>query len=123
MKPGVGALAMRLVDEGTASRDGMALADELERLGASIGGGGGGEISFVSLSALTPTLGPALAIFTDVVQNPAFRDADFQREKARQVAAIQSAKRQPAAIAGRVLQPLLYGPEHPGSGSGPTHPP
>jgi zinc protease len=113
MQPGVGALAMRLVDEGTTTRDGMALADELERLGASISAGGGGEVSFVSLSALSPTLRPALAIFADVIQNPAFRDADFQREKARQVAAIQSAKRQPAAIASRVLQPLLYGPDHP----------
>jgi zinc protease len=112
-KPGVAALAMRVLDEGTTTRDGMVLADDLERLGASIGAGGGGELSFVSLSALTPTLRPALAIFTDVIQNPAFREADFEREKARQIAAIQSAKRQPEAIAGRVLSPLLYGASHP----------
>jgi len=113
MRPGVGALAMRLLDEGTTTRDGMVMADELERLGASISAGGGGEVSFVSLSALSPTLRPALSIFADVVQNPAFRDADFQREKARQIAAIQSSKREPAVVASRVLQPLLYGPEHP----------
>jgi zinc protease len=113
MKPGVGALAMRVLDEGTTTRDGMALADELERLGASRATSGGGEVSVVSLSALTPTLKPGLAIFADVVQNPAFRAADFERERARQVAAIQSAKRQPTAIAGRVLSPLLFGPDHP----------
>jgi predicted Zn-dependent peptidase len=40
---------------------------------------GGGEQSTISLSALKPTLDPALAIFADVICNPAYWQADVDR--------------------------------------------
>jgi zinc protease len=110
---GTGGLAMALLDEGTMTREGLALSEELARLGATLQTAGGGESSVVQMQALKPTLDPALAIFADVVQNPAFREADFKREQARAIAQLQSAKRQPGAVANRVLAPILFGQAHP----------
>ncbi len=112
-KAGTGTLAVSLLDEGTTTRDSLALADELARLGALVGAGGGGDQSTVSLSALKPTLDPALALFADVIRNPAYRQADVDRVKAQQAAAIRAQRLQPASIANRVMSRVIYGPAHP----------
>jgi zinc protease len=112
-KPGTGGLALALVDEGTTTRDSLALADQLVRIGATVNAGGGGEQSTVSLSALTPTLDQALAIYADVIRNPAYRQADVERVKSQQAAAIRAQRLQPATIANRVLSTIIYGPSHP----------
>ena len=112
-KAGTGALAVNLLDEGTTTRDALTLGDELARLGAIVNAGGGGEQSRVSLSALKPTLEASLALFADVVRNPAYRQADVDRVKAQQAAAIRAQRLQPASIANRVLSRIIYGPAHP----------
>jgi zinc protease len=112
-KPGVGGMALSLMDEGTTTRDLQTITDQLTRLGATVNAGGGGETSTVSLSALKPTLDPALDIFADVIRNPAYRAADLERAKTQQMASIRSSRSQPGAIANRVLSRVIYGPNHP----------
>ncbi len=113
LKAGTGGITLSLLDEGTKTRDSQQLADTLTLLGAELFAGGGGEQSSVQLSALKATLDPSLAVYADVVQNPAFRQADVDRVKTQQINAIRSAKLQPASIAGRVLSQLVYGRDHP----------
>ncbi len=113
ISPATTGLALSLMDEGTTTRDTMALADQLTRIGATVRAGGGGEQATVSLSALKPTLDPALAIFADVVRNPAFKQADVDRVKQQQISAIRAQRLQPAAIANRVVSRLIFGEGHP----------
>jgi zinc protease len=112
-KEGTAALMGNLLDEGTATRTGLQIADELDRMGASLGTAAGGQVANVELTALTPTLDPALAIFADVIRNPAFTDADFKRLQAQQVQAVRQGLRDPNSIASRVLNRELFGAEHP----------
>ncbi|WP_328597936.1 M16 family metallopeptidase [Croceibacterium soli] len=100
-------------DEGTGSRTANELAEEQERLGATIGAGAGLDRSSVSLAALTPNLGPSLDLLADVVRNPGFKPQDIERLRGQQLAAIASELTQPNGLAGRALPPLLYGPDHP----------
>ena len=113
VKPGTGPLAMNLLDEGTTTRTGEQLVNALGGLGATMSSGGGGETSFVSLSALKPIVPDALAIFADVVQHPAFAQTDFDRLKGQTVAGIASAKQDPSSEARRLLSALLFGAGHP----------
>src|SRR3546814_3182440 len=92
LKPGTGALAMNLLDEGTTTRTGDQLVEELGGLGTRLSSGGGGETSVVSFSALKPTLLPSLRIFADVVLHPAFAPKDFDRLKEQILAGIAAAK-------------------------------
>lgn len=113
---GTGAFAAALMDEGTKTRTGDQLSDQLGAIGASVGSGGGGENSVVSLSAIKPTLREALAIYADVVLNPAYRVVDVDRAKASSLAALTSAKQDGAKAAARLSGSLLYGKDSPYGG-------
>ena len=60
--------------------------------------GGGGESSTVEFSALKPTLDQVMAIWADVLRNPAFNEPDFKRVQAQTVQALQGQLRDPASI-------------------------
>ena len=121
-KLGTSSFAMALLDEGTSELDSIEIARRSERLGARIGAGSGLDSSTVSLNALSSELTPSLALFADIVRNPAFREADVERIRGQWLADIAQEKTQPVGIALRTLPPLLYGDKHaygiPFTGSG-----
>lgn len=110
--PGTADLALDMMDEGTTGRSALEISAELDRLGARLGTGSNLDMSTVSLSALRENLDASLELFADVVLNPAFPEADFQRLKQQQMAAIQREKAQPVTMALRVFPALLYGEDH-----------
>ena len=110
--PGTAELAMALLDEGTARRSALQISEELALLGASLGTGSDLDASYVSLSALKDKLEAALDIYADVILNPSFPEADFQRLLKLQLAQIQQEKSSPFTMALRVVPGLLYGPGH-----------
>jgi predicted Zn-dependent peptidase len=120
--PGTSAFTMAMLDEGTSTLDSLEIARREERLGAEISAGSGLDTSSVSLSALTSQLAPSLALYADIVRNPAFRDDDIARVRGQWLARIAQEKTQPRGLALRTLPPLLYGEGHayaiPFTGSG-----
>ena len=119
---GTSAFAMAMLDEGTRELDSLEIARRSERLGAEISAGSGLDSSTVRLNALRSQLEPSLALYADIVRNPAFRDADIARIRGQWLARIAQEKTQPTGLALRVLPPLLYGKGHayaiPFTGSG-----
>jgi zinc protease len=113
---------MEMLDEGTATMDALEISDELLRLGAQLTSGANLDFSVVGLSALKENLDESLAIYADVILNPAFAPAELERLKALQLAGIQQEKNSPEDMALRVLPRLLYGEGHayslPMTGSG-----
>ena len=110
--PGTAELALALLDEGTVRRSALQISEELALLGASLGTGSDLDASYVSLSALKDKLDAALDIYADVILNPSFPEADFQRLLKLQLAQIQQEKSSPFTMALRVVPGLLYGPGH-----------
>jgi len=112
-----------MLDEGTRSRDAIAIAEEQERLGASINVGAGLDSTFVSLDTLSSNLAPSLALMADIVRNPAFAPAEVERVRDQRIAGIAQEENSPFLLAMRALPPLIYGANHPygapmtGSGS------
>ena len=119
---GTSAFTMAMLDEGTKELDSLEIARRAERLGAVISAGSGLDSSGVSLGALVSELEPSLALFADIVRNPAFRDADIERIRGQWLAGIAQEKTRPSGLALRTLPPLLYGDGHayaiPFTGSG-----
>ena len=113
---GLAALAMNLMDEGTASMSSQELAEAQERLGAQIGTGNSADRSLATLSALSANLGPSLDILADVVRNPAFAPAEVERVKAQTLTGIAQLQKDPTRVGNRVLPTALYGPAHPYGG-------
>jgi zinc protease len=121
-QPGTAALAMNMLDEGTKSKNAIDISKELASLGATLATGSNLDTSTVALSTLKTTLDRALNLYADVILNPAFPQADFDRLKKLQIATIQREKSQPIQMALRVFPGLLYGTGHaygnPFTGSG-----
>ncbi|MAW99387.1 MAG: peptidase M16 [Sphingomonas sp.] len=110
---GTQSFMLSLLDEGTTRLTGVQIAEEQERLGATLSASGSMDSSGVYLSALTPNLAPSLGLMADVVRNPAFRPADVDRVRAQQLASIAEEMKSPIGIALRTLPPLLYGEKYP----------
>ncbi len=94
---------MAMLDEGTRTLDSLEIARREERLGAQIGAGSGLDTSSVSLSTLSSQIKPSLALYADIVRNPAFRDDDIARIRGQWLARIAQEKTQPRGLALRTL--------------------
>ena len=110
--PGTASLAMEMLDEGTTSRDALQISEELQGLGARVGTGSNLDLSNITLSTLSEHVDGALDIYTDIILNPSFPEADFERLKAQQLARIQREKVSPTQMALRVFPLILYGNDH-----------
>ncbi len=119
---GVSSFAMSAMDDGTESRSGIEISEELSSLGATLSSGAGLDTSTVRMSALKDKLDPSLDLLADVIKNPAFAEDEVERLRKRWLAAIDREKAQPVQLALRLLPPLLYGKGHaygiPFTGSG-----
>jgi len=120
--PGTATMAMRMLQEGTAKRTSLQMSEQLDLLGANLNAGANLDSSTVRLSALKMNLDASLDIFADVILNPAFPQAEFERIQKQQSAAIEREKSEPFSMALRVFPTLIYGKGHayamPFTGSG-----
>jgi zinc protease len=110
---GAQAMMLDLLDEGTTTRNANQLAEEEERLGASITVGASMDRTSADLSTVTANLTPGLTLLADVVRNPAFAPSEIERIRASRLSGLASEKTNPNAIAARALPPLIYGADSP----------
>ena len=110
---GLHTLAVGLLEEGTANLSSKQIAEEQERLGATVSASGSADRTTVSLSALTANLAPSLDLLADVVKNPAFAETEVERVRAQLLTGIAQETKDPSGIARRTLPPILFGADHP----------
>ncbi|MBV8569848.1 MAG: insulinase family protein, partial [Acidobacteriaceae bacterium] len=110
--PGAARLTSALLTGGTSRRTALEISDELLALGAQLNSGCNLDTSTVFLSALKPALDESLDLYADVVLNPVFPEADFERQRQLQLAAIANEKVTPLQMALRALPPILFGSKH-----------
>ncbi|TAL72636.1 MAG: insulinase family protein [Rhodanobacter sp.] len=111
-KLGTASFTARLMNESTQKLDSVEIAKARQRLGAITSVGCGLDTCVASLNALNDQLAPSLALFADIVRNPAFKAADIERVRGQWLADIAQEKTQPVGLALRTLPPLLYGSGH-----------
>jgi predicted Zn-dependent peptidase len=106
-------MVVSLLDEGTPTRSSQQIAEEKERLGASLEASGSADRTMVTLSALSANLAPSLDLMADIVRNPAFNPAEVERVRSQLVTAVQQARTNPNAMAQRAFMAQLFGASHP----------
>jgi predicted Zn-dependent peptidase len=121
-KLGTASFTTTLMNESTKDLDSVEVAKRKQRLGAITRIGCGLDSCSAALNALNDQLQPSLALFADIVRNPAFKSEDIERVRGQWLAGIAQEKTQPTALALRTLPPLIYGANHaygiPFTGSG-----
>jgi zinc protease len=110
---GLADLTADMLDEGTKSRNALAIADDLATLGASLGTNAGWDATSLSVTSLSENLDKALAIWADVLLAPAFDEKELARVRDNLVTGLKRRKDSPPAIAALTFSRVLYGQDHP----------
>ncbi len=110
--PGTARLGSTLLTGGTNRRSALEISEEAQSLGAQLSTGCNLDMATIYLSALKSTLDEALDLYADVILNPVFPEADFERQQHLQLSTIANEKVTPLQMALRALPPVLFGREH-----------
>ncbi len=112
-KAGLATLTANMLDEGTGSRDAMALADETAYLAVSLTTNATFESSTISLHTTRATLDSAMTLMADVVLRPTFPEKEFTRLKNERLTSLLQEQDRGPALATRAFSALVFGDQHP----------
>ncbi len=110
--PGTGSLTLDMMDEGTKTRTALQISEQLGMMGANLFTGSTLDTSTIAMDVLKEKLDVAMAIWADVIMNPAFPQDQFARKQKETVATIGREKVSPFQMALRVFPKLLYSEGH-----------
>jgi len=112
--PGLSSITSSLLSEGSGGLDAGAVARLFEDQGAQFSAGSGRDSTTISLRSLSDadTLQASVKALADVISKPDFTESAVERERSRMLVALQSAERNPGAIANKAFWEASYG-DHP----------
>ena len=117
---GVAQLTARLLLEGTRKRNGNAVSEQFERWGAAVGASADWDAAVLSMTVLAPHLDDAMALFAEVLLEPAFPERELSRLKAERLADLLQLRTEPRGLADEMFTRFVYDPSsryaHPESG-------
>lgn len=107
--PGMMGMMAGLLNEGTETRTSKQIADEIARMGATLGAGATSDYTTVAASALSIYSDQILDLMADVTLHPSFpqNEIDITKQNAKQGLIQQRA--QPSFLAGERLASVLFG--------------
>ena len=111
-KAGLAIMASRLLDEGTATRTSLEIADAIESVGGAIEADGSFERIMATASVLNKDVDLGLELLADLLIRPVFPQEFVDKEKERTLAEILSARDRPQVVAGWAFNELVY-QDHP----------
>ncbi len=110
---GVTALTARAMTEGTAKRDGVALIEAAERLGAEIEAEAGWESFVVGMSVPRSRFDAALGLLAEVLLEPSFPEREVDRLRDERINDLKQARAEPRRRIERVFPETIYAPSTP----------
>jgi zinc protease len=115
-KPGLAVITAQMLREGTRTRTSKQIAEEIDRLGATLNAssGFGSTASSVNASGLSDNFEQWFALMTDVLLNPSFPADELAKLKARTKIGLVQQRTQPSFLAEERFRQAIYG-KHPAS--------
>ncbi|GGD57057.1 M16 family metallopeptidase [Lacimicrobium alkaliphilum] len=110
-KAGLASMTAQMMNESTQHYSTEEIANELAKLGSSIGFSASGRYTQISVSSLTENLDETLRLLEEKLFNPAFLEQDFLRIKQQLLQSLQQQVKRPEALASRAVRWLLLGSE------------
>ncbi|MCX5893519.1 MAG: insulinase family protein, partial [Deltaproteobacteria bacterium] len=108
-KPGVADWTTELLTLGTAARDQLQLAQDIEARGASLNGAAGYDACMLSLEGLAEDFGEHLATLAEVLLTPSFPEQEFQLIRERRRAELTHQLEDPRELASLRFLRLFFG--------------
>jgi zinc protease len=119
--PGLAMLTATMLKEGTTTRSSKQIAEEMERLGASIGASApwGSNSANISASGLSDNTGQWLNLAADMILNPTFPSSELNKLKQRMKVQLQQQRSSPFFLMQERFNRAIYG-DHPAAITSPT---
>lgn len=105
---GLGALTGSLMTRGTETRSAQEIASTIEQVGGAIGSGGGSDSLSAGVFALSEHTELAFELLGDVVLNPTFPENELEVERSAALTDLEYVLSEPALLANRTFNRLLY---------------
>ena len=115
-KAGLADLTASLLTKGTKTRNATQVAEAIEALGGNISSGAGWNTSSVSVTVTSDKVDQALAILSDVVLNPAFKQEEIDLLRSQNLDGLTYNLKQPGFLANYAASRYAFG-EHPAGGT------
>ena len=109
---GAASMTAAMLDEGAAGKAALALADEVEFLGAQLTTAASFDASAVRISTPAAKLPEAMDLLADVALAPDFPQQELERLRTERLTTLLQARDDPPTLAGIAFPRLLFGPEH-----------
>jgi zinc protease len=106
---GLANMTAQLLTKGTKTRTATQIAEEIESLGGSINANAAWDSSNVSVAVTSDKIDKALAVVSDVVRNPAFKDDEIERLREQLLDEINLSMSDPGSLVGRVAARVIFG--------------
>ncbi|WP_152050866.1 M16 family metallopeptidase [Tautonia marina] len=112
-RAGLASLTAAMLDEGTTTRSAVDLAIEAESIATSLWASAGWDGSYVGLRCLTSNLDASLNLAIDILRNPTFPEAEWNRIQNQSLAALRARRDRAETVAALTLLRALYEADHP----------
>lgn len=106
---GLNALTAALLEQGTAKRNALQVADELAQIGSDLLIRPSVDVTTVSGDTLVTTADRFLEIYADLLTSPAFKEEEVSRLRERTLAGIRKRVDSPSAYADDQYEEFLFG--------------
>jgi zinc protease len=119
-KDGLAELTARCISQGTKELTTQEFNQKVDFMGSSVGVSAGRDYATAEMTSLKKYQENTLKLLAGILTEPGLRDADIERKRAEQVAAIKAAEEQPGYTADVEFVKDLFGDTpygHPGEGS------
>jgi len=104
-KASVAQMTDQLLMRGTRTKSRQQIQDEMQRLNATIGIGGGGLASVTAnISTTSENLIAAMRLALEILREPAFPASDFETIRRQRIAALDRSRTEPAVLVTEALQ-------------------
>ncbi|HVZ23733.1 MAG TPA: pitrilysin family protein [Vicinamibacterales bacterium] len=112
-KPGLANFVADMLDQGTATRSALQIADQVAQLGASLNTSSTMDATMVAGSSLTKNFPALMDLVADVSLHPAFPVQEIERQRASRLGRLVQQRENPSQLANAVMFSALYGSKHP----------
>ncbi|HKF68765.1 MAG TPA: pitrilysin family protein [Vicinamibacterales bacterium] len=112
-KPGLANYTAAMLDQGTASRSALQIADQVAQLGASLRTTSTMDSTQTRGTSLRRNFEGLLELIADVNRHPSFPAQEIERQRASRLGSLAQQRETPSAVANVAMFAALYGTSHP----------
>jgi zinc protease len=112
-REGLASFTAKMLTQGTEKRDADAIAREVAGFGGLLDSSAAADGSSVTVQALSPEAGRALALTADLVRRSTFPKKDIRRVRDDLLVGLRQQASDPGATAWNLFRPAVYGRDHP----------